>query len=615
MLGDNPFTFHVFKESGAYHCFRCGAKGNLWKFKQLVSEIDSFTASFSEGVESGGEVTIPKAVSKRALPRDVPQYPLDLVREEGFGVEVLEYLEKERGLELETLLRFGCGACERKFYHQDSATWKEEPCVTFPWIDGTDVKRVKLRSVRTKSNTRIEPKGSQEWAFFGGGVVVTEEKTKEVVITEGEFDAMSVFQATGMETLSLPNGASSLPPPLLPLLESYSTIYLWLDDDDAGHAGTERFVRKLGPRRCRIIRSDENDAQKDANDVLRYQGAWKVRDLIRNAIAPSHSKLKTVRDYHSEIMTELIHPDQFAGIPVTSMKTLQGYVRGIRRGEFSLLTGGTGTGKTTLASQLSLDIAQQRIPTLWGSFEIKNSKLIIKMLRQKYQRKAPALKHQTGTLTTPLLEGSDASFLHRLLEDFEELPMHFMSFHGATAVDAIIDAMDFARYVHDIHVYFLDNLQFMTDISGSGDFARFAAQDKVITKLRHFATENDVHIFMIVHPRKEAPEKKLTIQSIFGTGKVTQEADNVLILNDCHRPGTAETWPPQKDDSQPPPPPPKDDQKYKTLDIAKNREAGQLGSVSLKFDTDSQRYFEIGTFGQGSSSSSSGSTQESSTSS
>jgi len=41
-------------------------------------------------------------------------------------------------------------------------------------------------------------------------------------------------------------------------------------------------------------------------------------------------------------------------------------------GEFSLVTGATGSGKTTFLSQLSLDFLAQKVPTLWGSFEIRN---------------------------------------------------------------------------------------------------------------------------------------------------------------------------------------------------------------------------------------------------
>lgn len=37
---------------------------------------------------------------------------------------------------------------------------------------------------------------------------------------------------------------------------------------------------------------------------------------------------------------------------------------------------------------------------------------------------------------------------------------------------------------------------------------------------------------MVIHPRKERTNEELTTSSIFGSAKSTQEADNVLIIQD-----------------------------------------------------------------------------------
>jgi twinkle protein len=55
-------------------------------------------------------------------------------------------------------------------------------------------------------------------------------------------------------------------------------------------------------------------------------------------------------------------------------------------GELTVVTGGTGVGKTTILSQISLDYcAYQGVNTLWGSFEIKNTRLAKTMLSQYAQ--------------------------------------------------------------------------------------------------------------------------------------------------------------------------------------------------------------------------------------
>lgn len=119
------------------------------------------------------------------------------------------------------------------------------------------------------------------WGFFGWHTVPSGSSTassesagstkapREIIITEGEYDAMAVSQ--GLSTLpeddplrsipavSVPNGCSSLPAALLPLLEPFTKIYLWLDNDKSGQEACEKFLAKLGRHRCVIVRPQPDD--------------------------------------------------------------------------------------------------------------------------------------------------------------------------------------------------------------------------------------------------------------------------------------------------------------------------------------------------------------------
>lgn len=54
---------------------------------------------------------------------------------------------------------------------------------------------------------------------------------------------------------------------------------------------------------------------------------------------------------------------------------------------------------------------------------------------------------------------------------------------------------------------------------------------QVIQKFRKFATVHNVHVTLVIHPRKE-DEATLTANSIYGGAKATQEADNVVLLQE-----------------------------------------------------------------------------------
>merc|ERR1711908_23359 len=98
---------------------------------------------------------------------------------------------------------------------------------------------------------RMEPQGAILWGLFGLDTVPSD--SKEIVITEGEYDAMSVYQSTGMPTVSLPNGATNLPTQMLGFFSRFKRIYLWMDADQAGKIASENFAKKLGENKTLII--------------------------------------------------------------------------------------------------------------------------------------------------------------------------------------------------------------------------------------------------------------------------------------------------------------------------------------------------------------------------
>jgi twinkle protein len=398
--------------------------------------------------------------------------------------------------------------------------------------------------MENKKNMRLEPKGGR-FGFFGWHVVPAD--AREIVLTEGEFDAIAVYQATKMPAVSLPNGAHSLPVNLIPLLERFERIFLWLDDDVAGQEGAKKFAQKLGVHRCYIVQSKDGDAAgpKDANDALKM--GKDLRYLILKAKRPTHDQVVTFSEVRREVELELLHPEQAAGIQSLWFPSFNAILKGHRKGEVTVITGATGIGKTTLLSQMSLDFCLQGVRTLWGSFELQLPRLVKKMLFQ----------YANKNLTECVDE------FEVIADRFGSLPMYFLRFFGSTQVDQVLDAMEYAVYVHDVEHIVIDNIQFMTSCQGKG-MERFEVIDDAIHKFRQFATHHSVHLTLVIHPRKQDDELPLSMADVFGNAKATQEADNVIILQR--------------------------NKQTKYLDIRKNRYSGDLGRIPLYFDKPVQRF-------------------------
>nr|CAD7438171.1 unnamed protein product [Timema bartmani] len=134
----------------------------------------------------------------------------------------------------------------------------------------------------------------------------------------------------------------------------------------------------------------------------------------------------------------------------------------------------------------------------------------------------------------------------------------------------VMEAVEHATYVHDISHVIIDNVQFMMGVfEESRQMDRFWKQDAIIASFRTFATKKNCHVTLVIHPRKERDTEDLTSSSIFGSAKASQEADNILIIQDKRLTSLR-------------------GKKY--LQVAKNRYTGDLGVMALEFDKASLSY-------------------------
>ena len=140
--------------------------------------------------------------------------------------------------------------------------------------------KTKIRGIgaENKKYMRQFPTGNRPGMF---GLNLITPSTKEVVITEGEYDAMAVYQETGIPALSLPQGANNLPDNILPHLDNIDKIYLWMDNDEIGQMNAPKIASKLGIKRCFIV-ENSNKKMKDVNDVLRQDKSL-MKTLLQKA--------------------------------------------------------------------------------------------------------------------------------------------------------------------------------------------------------------------------------------------------------------------------------------------------------------------------------------------
>ncbi|KAM6183416.1 twinkle mtDNA helicase isoform 2-T2 [Erethizon dorsatum] len=388
--------------------------------------------------------------------------------------------------------------------------------LVFPWFSsqGLGLRGLKLLGAEGKGDgvhymeTTVPRPGAYHNLF---GLPLISRRDVEVVLTSRELDSLALSQATGLPTLALPRGTLSLPPALLPYLEQFRRIILWLGDDLRSWEAAKLFARKLNPKRCFLVRP----GNQQPRPLEALNQGLNLSRILRTALPAWHRSIVSFRQLREEVLGELSNVEQAAGVRWSRFPDLNRLLKGHRKGELTVFTGPTGSGKTTFISEYALDLCTQGVNTLWGSFEISNVRLARVMLTQ----------FAVGRLEEQLDKYDEWA------DRFEDLPLYFMTFHGQQSIRSVIDTMQHAVYVYDVCHVVIDNLQFMMGHEQlSTD--RIAAQDYIVGAFRKFATDNNCHVTLVIHPRKEDDDKELQTASIFGSAKASQEADNVLILQD-----------------------------------------------------------------------------------
>lgn len=505
----DSFSLFIDKTTGQFLCKDTLVEGS-WEDLQDCLEVmqkeeqDSLSPhvllGYPESLEEQGERERELREVRRIWSSSVPF--TDLPEDEAQLVKTMFQITK---ISNTTLKKFGV------------RLFKPTKSLVFPWFGGPDssLKGVKLLSAQSSDSKKVTyneatvPKSNSYHNLFG--LPLVNHMDSEVVLTGSELDTLAVSQATGLPSVALPRGVSCLPPILLPYLEQFKRVTLWLGGDIRSWEASKIFSRKLGLRRCSLVRPGEYRPCP----VEALAMGKNFNNIIKSSIPAAHKSIVSFKQLREDVYGELMNTEQVAGVKWSRFPELNRILKGHRKGELTVFTGPTGSGKTTFISEVTLDLCMQGVNTLWGSFEINNVRLAKIMLTQFAMQRLEENLEQYDFWA----------------DKFEELPLYFMTFHGQQNIKTVLDTMQHAVYLYDINHVVIDNLQFMM---GQENLSvdKFAVQDHIVGAFRKFATNSSCHVTLIIHPRKEEDDRELQTASIFGSAKASQEADNVLILQE-----------------------------------------------------------------------------------
>lgn len=194
---------------------------------------------------------------------------------------------------------------------------------------------------------------------------------------------------------------------------------------------------------------------------------------------------------------------------------------GFAEGEISVWSGLNGSGKSNFLSQQILEYASQGIKTMLFSGEMQDyviQNTLVKMVAGK-----KALTPSTDGVYWYLNDDKKRQIILSWLDKFVLL---YKNQYGTNAKE-ILNSIVYAVKKHGVKMIILDNL--MTLDLKSYDRDKYEAQSMFAKDLAKLTKQLNIHIHIVMHPRKAAGF--LRKDDISGSADLSNAVDNVFIIH------------------------------------------------------------------------------------
>jgi twinkle protein len=442
-------------------------------------------------------------------------------------------------------------------------------CIVFPYIK--DGKPVNNKFRDGAKNFKME-KGGELVVFNYDGI----RGKKVAVITEGEIDALSVFEAgvcddNTIGVCSVPNGASKGSQKLEYLDNSWEAfagvekIIIATDADDPGVALKAELSRRFGKHRCSDIVYPPGC--KDLNEVLVKHGKDAVKACIAQSKPIPVEGIYRLSDFESDV--DFLYENGYQSGATIGYREFDEHMN-FNPGQLTVVTGIPGSGKSTFLDQVLVRLTSRNG---WKhgicSFEKQPITKHISYFSRCYIGK-PFLPHST----VPRMDRQEKDAAKVWINDSF---FWFKVRDEDVSIEGIISRARHLVTAHGINSLVIDPYNYL-------ESRRKATQteteyiSEVLGALCDFARDYDIHVFLVAHPTKMAKAKNKEFEvpnlyNIAGSHNFYAKPDNGWTVHRNRSDNTTVVY---------------------IQKIRYEPENGKLGNVGFMFDPATGRYREEG---------------------
>ena len=432
----------------------------------------------------------------------------------------------------------------------------------YPYYNGEsgEVCAAKVRDVKTKG---FHATGDMSGAGFFGQQQCS--GNKYITITEGELDALSVYEMFNKQydVVSLRSGASNAAKEIkeqLEWLESYENIVICFDNDKAGEAALEQVKDLFSPNKLRICKLPVKDASDMlmANRVKDFTQAWWNAKVYR----PDGIVAGT------ETWDTLVEKRQVKSIPYP-WEGLNHITRGHRPYELVTITSGSGMGKSQFIREIEYDLLRRC-----------EGNIGVLALEEDLARTSLGIMSVAANRPLHLEEDTPVDQLRPFWEATLGTGRYYLFDHwGSTSADNLLARVRYMAKALDCRYVVLDHLSIVVSSQESGDERK--AIDEIMTKLRTLVAETGIGLFLVSHLRRSQGKAhedgaQISLGELRGSQAIAQLSDIVIGMERDQQNAN------------------EDIRNTTTVRVLKNRYTGETGPACyLQYDRSTGRMTEV----------------------
>jgi len=557
-------AFTIYPDSNRWKCFSCGEGGDVF---DLIAHVEGLEKGSREMFKRAEEILLlnetgtgtaeTKIVKNKEIKENDVKKPSKAEETERrkyitFSAALAnvsniakDYLTGERGLSVETINHFKLGF-DTDYEVVNSEKWlvKYGYSIIIPYPDENYYIARPIQPPTWFKGKYVKLSGISEPLFNAS--ILYADSTSPVFVTEGQLDAISLFEA-GADAIAL-NGTAGVNK-LIKLLQDKPckrTLALSLDKDENGQKAEKDLAKELGKLGIAYIRYSVSGEHKDPNEALvasreefikRVQGVVAVADEVtdikqeieqsdREAYIKKHCSTIFIKKFLDEIKAN----KKIKGIS-TGFNGLDEILYGGFYAGLYILGAVSSLGKTTFALQIGDTVAKNGNDVLIFSLEMAEKELMAKSL----SRLTYSLSPENGLHTRQILNGDfndpQRESIKNALQVYREFSDNLFVIEGLGSITS-----ESVRKIVDKHIkstggrplVIIDYLQILSPAEPRMNDKQNI--DMAVLELKRISRDYNIPVLAISSLNRNSYSKTINMSAFKETGAIEYSSDVLIGL-------------------------------------------------------------------------------------